>query len=294
MEGQTEDQAKDRADDRARNRAEGRGQARAAGDPRAPLPAVYESPWRLLGRDLRAVAASLRLGLQERWRRQPWLVALLALALVVASVALLQLIWPRPHGPERHPPQWDRPPVAAPAPAAPATAAGPSSAAASADLGKPELPKPDLTKPDLPVVGLPIEDLPVGDLPVEGLQLEGLPGREADRLGGAQPEVAAQAPSPAATSADPLLQALAAGRPADLLRAVSPRPAEGRLRLELAPALWAALTANQRQALACGWQEQAGELGYEQLELADGRGGRLGQTARVGSGMILLEPLPLR
>ncbi|HYP04143.1 MAG TPA: hypothetical protein VER57_06285, partial [Cyanobium sp.] len=42
---------------------------RAEPGPGSDLPALYRNPWRLLARDLRAVAASLVLKARELWRR---------------------------------------------------------------------------------------------------------------------------------------------------------------------------------------------------------------------------------
>ena len=69
---------------------------------------------------------------------------------------------------------------------------------------------------------------------------------------------------------------------------VESRAAEGLLRLCLDDG-FAALPLVERQRLADRWLARGQELGYERLELVDGRHRTLARTARVGSGMILLD-----
>jgi hypothetical protein len=70
--------------------------------------------------------------------------------------------------------------------------------------------------------------------------------------------------------------------------AVETTAAEGLVRLRL-DAPFAALPVGERQGLADGWLVRGQGLGYERLELIDGSDRLLARTARVGSGMILLE-----
>jgi hypothetical protein len=91
---------------------------------------------------------------------------------------------------------------------------------------------------------------------------------------------------------DPLLRQLGREGVADpLLARVDPVPAAGLLRLRLA-AGFDRLSRQERLARAEQWQERAGQLGFERLELQDERGRPLGRNALVGSGMILLDPDP--
>lgn len=70
--------------------------------------------------------------------------------------------------------------------------------------------------------------------------------------------------------------------------ALEQRPAEGLLRLQLAGG-FSALPLAERRNLAERWLERARELGYERFELVDPAGRLLARSARVGSGMILLD-----
>ena len=109
-----------------------------------------------------------------------------------------------------------------------------------------------------------------------------------------EPPQAPAVPAPAAApeAADPLLRQLGREGEADpLLAGVEPVPAAGVLRLRLT-AGFGRLSRQERQERAEQWRERAGRLGYERLELTDGRGRPLGRSALVGSGMILLDPDP--
>jgi hypothetical protein len=98
-------------------------------------------------------------------------------------------------------------------------------------------------------------------------------------------------PSPPAPvlELDPLLVLLAQEDPDGLIASVRPVPAEGLLDLELA-ASFDALPVPRRQQQADGWLLRSRELGYERLRLLDAQGIVVGQAARVGSGMVLLDP----
>jgi hypothetical protein len=106
------------------------------------------------------------------------------------------------------------------------------------------------------------------------------------------PESPAPQPAEAPTEPDPLLRQLGREGEADpLLAGVDAAPAAGVLRLRLA-AGFGRLSRQERQARAERWQERAGRLGYERLELQAAGGRPLGRSALVGSGMILLDPDP--
>lgn len=246
------------------------------------LPAPYESPWGLLQRDLIAVLATLRLRIQELWRRNgegdlsvpgfwpqalaslfwPLLLAL-GLGIVVAlprplipanpgapsrpeSQPQLQLqSQPRSHQPSRLLPSPASSSGQSPAPAEPAVAAPRTSAAA--DAGRAALQSQAPAAADQPA-----------ELPQPLLQL------------------------------DPLLALLANDDPEHLIRSAHPDPAEARLELQLDQGFGALPESRQRQ-LAQLWLERCEALGYEQLHLLGGSGELLGRRARVGSGMILFS-----
>jgi hypothetical protein len=108
---------------------------------------------------------------------------------------------------------------------------------------------------------------------------------EADDQGGADDGGSA--------AGDPIAAALLQGllgdgpRPAWAI-GLEARAAEGLLRLCLDDG-FAALPLPERQRLADRWLARSQELGYERLELVDGRHRPLARTARVGSGMILVD-----
>lgn len=236
------------------------GSAHGDGDggpgPSADLPAPYESPWGWLQRDLIAVLASLRLRIQELWRRNGegdlsvpgfWPQALaplfwplvLALALAIAVALPLALI------------------QAAPGP-----------------LSAPKLPP-----------GPGVESPPPSAAPAAPVQADG-----AQVMAAAGAEEPAAPPRPV-LQLDPLLALLANDDPDHLIRNAHPDPAQARLDLELQPDFVALPEPRQRQ-LAQQWLERSEALGYEQLQLLGGGGELLGRRARVGSGMILFTANP--
>lgn len=214
------------------------------------LPAPYESPWGLLQRDLIAVLASLRLRIQELWRRNGegdlsvpgfWPQALaslfwpLLLALGLTIVVALPRALPRSPQPSQ--------PLSSPA----ESAAAPPRPSASPDAGGAESLSQAPAAADQPA-----------ELPQPLLQL------------------------------DPLLALLANDDPEHLIRSAHPDPAKARLELELDEGFGALPEGRQRQ-LAQLWLERCEALGYEQLHLLGSNGELLGRRARVGSGMILFS-----
>jgi len=97
--------------------------------------------------------------------------------------------------------------------------------------------------------------------------------------------------TPPATLADPLLAAIAQGDDQALINAVTTTAGEGLLQLQLRPA-YGDLDPRQQRRLAETWLLRSQEQGFDQLELIAANGRMLGYQARVGSGMILLDPNP--
>lgn len=237
-----------------------------------PLPAPYRSPWSRLREDLAAVLADLALALRRILRRNrqgelpcpplwprplaaffwPMLILLVVALIGVASLALLH----------RHP--GGQPPAAleAPSAAVPAAPEAPAAAATVADVpGAGETTAP----PDVsPALTAPIAA-------TAGFGPEALTGSDA--------EVAA--------AADPLTLLLQAPEAAGLLLQASADPAHSQLRFTV-EAGFATLAGTAQQQQADRWLQWARELGYERLELRDGRGRLLAREALVGDGMILL------
>jgi hypothetical protein len=220
---------------------EGRGEG-------SDLPAEYVDPWRLLGRDLRAVVASLRLRLWELGRRNrsgelwrppfwparlaplfwPTLLALLLITLA-AGVAAGGLAIRGSLTALAGPPAVESPAVEAPAMEAPAVMEAP---------------------------GPPIKALP---------------------------------PAAAPPPPDPLLSALGETGASSLLQAAKAEPARSLLVLT-ASAAYTALPLAERQGRTEAWWRQGQELGYERLEVRDGRDRLLARSALVGGGLVLFEP----
>ncbi|MCP9926824.1 hypothetical protein [Cyanobium sp. CH-040] len=231
------------------------------------LPAPYQDPWTLLRRDLRAVLASLRLRLWELSRRNR------------QGDLPLPPFWPRRLG------AWFWPLVLALAVAVPA---------APLVLARSALPQPQArTLPPSPAA--PPSELSLDDRVEVREDQDREPGGPTTREPDGPTVAAAPSGLPASPgqdveppAPDPLLALLQPADPRQLVRAVRERPALACLQLELA-AGFQALAPAERQRQAETWRQRAVDLGYERLELLDGSGRLLGRTARVGSGMILLD-----
>lgn len=243
-----------------------------------PYPAPYEEPWGRLAGDLRAVAASTGLKVRELWRRNGegdlsvpgfwpagWAALFwpLLLALGLASLLALGLGLARGLG-------------------------GLPSASPSASLSAPELSPPaPRAEPRSSPRAVPEPKAVLDRAAVldrePGPDRE--PGLERQTAGGA-----ASVPEPPPTlELDPLLGLLVQDDSGTLIASARPVPAEGRLDLELSN-LFQALPDARRQQQADAWLQRSRDLGYEHLRLLDAEGVVMGQAARVGGGMVLLDP----
>ena len=259
----------------------------------ADLPATYQNPWGLLGQDLRAVVADLGLQLRALWRRNSagelsvpgfWPRPLQALFWPLALALLLAMPWigwrllSRGPGSAATPaPGSQRPlPPAEPLQPAPSQAPPGSRSRVSLEAGAPTVAEldvaPAMSAPTLsaPTIAPPELSPPAGTM---------LPG-----------EPAATA-APLALALDPLLQMLAEADPNHWIVSAHPEPALALLRLTLEPA-FAELPAASRHQWVDRWCQKAQDLGYERFELVDEQQRPLGRKALVGSGMILLDPMP--
>ena len=232
---------------------------RGRSEPPAPYPAPYEEPWGRLALDLRAALASTVLKLREMVRRNQegdlsvpgfW------------PQSLASLFWSG------------------------LLALGLGMLALLVSLliktASPSSPIVQKTArasvpPDVEQVA-PRADLPLAQ-PIEDHSLAWSAGQTPSPP---EPEAAAL------LELDPLLALLSDDDPEGCIVSVSPHPEEGRLDLELISS-FAALPLQRRQQQADLWLQRSSELGYERLRLADSGGNLLGQSARVGSGMVLLE-----
>ncbi|WP_411867167.1 hypothetical protein [Vulcanococcus limneticus] len=286
-------------------------------EPSTNLPAPYRSPWRALAEDLRAVAASLRLGLQELWRRNgqgdlprpgPWprdlapLFWPLLLALALAALLLVGVgLGRRLGGPAVGPGE-----PASPAPPAemplempqerPGTspAAGPASAAPEPRSGTVAMEPPAAASPTNAVAAPATSAADASDAPIGTSRSEARTTPETD------PSLAEAAPTAAATPEaaalpgsmvppDPLADLLASPAAAGLLSSASAEPASASLQLVLGDG-FQGLSGAEQQRRADTWQQLALGLGYEHLQLRAADGALLGREAVVGGGMILLSP----
>lgn len=228
------------------------------------LPAPYQDPWGLLRRDLRAVLASLRLKLQELWRRNRegdlsvpgiWPAGLAPLFWPLALMVLLAL----PLALGR---LWSSQAVAAPP------------APVSERLVTTPLPDAQLLEPLAAAAG-PARRPAATEAPEA---VDEPPAAFAQAAPAKVPEIAL----------DPLLQLLAEDDPEHLIASARPLPAEGLLQLSVTPE-FTHRPPLDRADWAVRWQQWAAELGFDRLELLDVQRRLLGRKALVGSGMILLD-----
>ena len=228
------------------------------------LPAPYVSPWREFGRNLRALAADVRLRLQELWRRNrdgdlpvpafwpkdlsPYFWPLLLLFLLLLPLAGWRLL------------------IAG-------TPEAPMSARTSAPA--PELPEPNRIPTAPSETAAP--SLPPAEPKPAPLLLET-----------AAPIPLPTAPPPPQVPLDPLLKLLIDRGGSDhLLLAAEPDQARNHLLLRLHRSAWDALPRSSQHQQAEAWQRQSLDIGYDSLALVDADDRPLGRSARIGGGMIL-------
>ena len=236
-------------------------------EPSGNLPAPYVSPWQEFGRNLQAMAADLRLRVQELWRRNregelsvpgfwPRDLAPSFWPLLLVLLLLLPLAGVR---------FWQD--HARPAP-------------------RPEPVVQQRTSP----LELPVQEL------IPAPQRKAEEPSPAPEAMDAQPAVEPFQPSKPEQplqpqlSFDPLFELFQdTFVPEGLLRSVKPIPEQDRLLLELSVGVWQQLPTDQRQTLASSWLQSAFELDYASLQLINEQGDLLGRSARVGGGMILFD-----
>ena len=232
-----------------------------SGEPSGNLPAPYVSPWQEFGRNLRAMAADVRLRGQELWRRNregelsvpgfwprdlaPSFWPLLLVLLLLLPLAGLR--WWQDHARSESRPE-------------------PVELQRTSPL---ELPVPELIP-----APQPMEEQP-SPIP-EAMDAE--PAAEPEEH--LQPQL----------SFDPLFELFQdTAVPEGLLRSAKPVPEQDCLLLELSVDLWAQMPIDNRQTLATSWLQAALELDYASLQLVDEQAELLGRSARVGDGMILFD-----
>ncbi|MFN9693329.1 MAG: hypothetical protein ACK550_05970, partial [Synechococcaceae cyanobacterium] len=285
--------------------------------PGRDLPAPYVSPWRCKRQDLRAVLASLRLKIQELWRLNAsgqlarpgfwprplaagfWpllLMFILVLAIAVVGRGLAAIA--------------QRPEPATPGPQAERISSPPGASSSSTSLGaEPEQPLWDLDPEALaeapahspspsgstdlletrPAEPAGLESMaPLGAASgegIEGLLGAGMPALPSPAVGTDRPETAGLG----ADEATGLLELFRAAAPQAPPQAVE--FTEGPLTVVVRNSSgFARASTTAQQDSTDRWLELARERGFSQLTLLDPAGRLVGKQARVGSGMILLQP----
>ena len=270
-----------------------------------PLPAPYAPPWKRLGEDGVALLAWLGLKLRELWRRNRegtlplpgfwprrwprlfWPLVVVALLLGSGLVGRAWLSWPAaaPLGTEPlgTKPLGTEPPLGAEPPLGGTSsrdANTPLAATPDRDGGRPAPGGPSAGALPEAATGGPVDS---SDSPAAGSD-DAATARSADAT-----PLPQTTESPEEREANRLRAAWSAGDPEPLIAAIRPEPASATLTLDLADA-FIALKDGERQRLAERWWQRAVEEGYGHLRLRDGRGRLLARDARVGGGMVVLEP----
>ena len=262
-------------------------------DNNSALPAPYNSPWKALGQDLRAVSADLRLRSQELWRRnregdlsvpafwpEPFAAlfwpVLLGFGLAVLILGGIQL---------RQALQGQSPPAA------------------------PEVERVRTT-PFPEARPLPITTSGASDLNNQGLAEEPTdsnttrPQEPEQRMAADQPPALSdleREPASAETDAellrfDPLLELLAeeggtdSGQGSALIVSAKPQPERNAVILQIDAAAWMQQSSDQRQHLAETWWSRLEDQGYADLRLVNEQQDLLARPARIGGGMIVFDP----
>ncbi len=255
------------------------------------LPSPYNSPWKALSQDLRAVSADLRLRTQEIWRRNYegnlsvpafwprtfaplfWPV-LLILATALLIVGGLQLCTALSYSKAPSPPEVERVQTTALPKALPKAKPLPS----TGDIDSIVKTEAAITSP----VKNEADDLDVSvksSAPIESVL-----------------EKTSLNPDPKPMRFDPLLRFLADDRNAEstdgsaLIVSAQPEPERNAVTLTINAAQWIQLSKDERHQLADGWWERLEEQGYGDLRLINAEQDLLARPARIGGGMIVLNP----
>ena len=257
------------------------------------LPAPYNSPWRALGQDLRAVSADLRLRSQELWRRnregdlsvpafwpEPFAAlfwpVLLGFSLAVLILGGIQLRQALQGQSPPSPPEVERVRTT-PFPEARAL---PITNSVESDLNNQGVAE----APTDPNITLPKE-------PEQLMQAEAPPGLNNLEL--EPPSVKTEAEL---LRFDPLLELLAeegstdSGQGSALIVAAQPQPERNAVILQINDAAWMQRSPEQRQHLAETWWTRLEDQGYADLRLVNEQQDLLARPARIGGGMIVFDP----
>jgi hypothetical protein len=277
-------------------------------DNESALPAPYNSPWKALGQDLRAVSADLRLRSQELWRRNregdlsvpafwpeslaslfwPALLGFILTLLVLGGIQLREIL--RDQSPPS-PPEVER------VRTTPFPEARP-------------LPIPTNLQTDLDnegMVGAPTDTNPSSSTSSSSTNTSGpeaLSITEQDPdLSNLELEPPTAEPTSDLLRFDPLLELLAEESSSDsstggsasnqgsaLIVSAQPQPERNAVTLVIDAEAWRQRSPEQRQQLAEAWWNRLEDQGYADLRLVNDQQDLLARPARIGGGMIVFDP----
>jgi hypothetical protein len=277
-------------------------------DNESALPAPYNSPWKALGQDLRAVSADLRLRSQELWRRNregdlsvpafwpeslaslfwPALLGFILTLLVLGGIQLREIL--RDQSPPS-PPEVER------VRTTPFPEARP-------------LPIPTNLQTDLDnegMVGAPTDTNPSSSTSSSSTNTSGpeaLSITEQDPdLSNLELEPPTAEPTSDLLRFDPLLELLAEESSSDsstggsasnqgsaLIVSAQPQPERNAVTLVIDAEAWRQRSPEQRQQLAEAWWTRLEDQGYADLRLVNDQQDLLARPARIGGGMIVFDP----
>lgn len=270
-------------------------------DNESALPAPYNSPWKALGQDLRAVSADLRLRSQELWRRNregdlsvpafwpeplaslfwPALLGFILTLLVLGGIQLREIL--RDQSPPS-PPEVER------VRTTPFPEARP-------------LPIPTNLETDLNnegMVGAPTDTNPSSSSSSSSTSSSGpeaLSTTEQDPdLSNLELEPPTAEPTSDLLRFDPLLELLAEESSSDssqgsaLIVSAQPQPERNAVTLVIDAEAWRQRSPEQRQQLAEAWWTRLEDQGYADLRLVNDQQDLLARPARIGGGMIVFDP----
>ena len=269
-------------------------------DNESALPAPYNSPWKALGQDLRAVSADLRLRSQELWRRNregdlsvpafwpeplaslfwPALLGFILTLLVLGGIQLREIL--RDQSPPS-PPEVER------VRTTPFPEARP-------------LPIPTNLETDLNnegMVGAPTDTNPSSSSSSSSTSSSGpeaLSTTEQDPdLSNLELEPPTAEPTSDLLRFDPLLELLAEESSSDssqgsaLIVSAQPQPERNAVTLVIDAEAWRQRSPEQRQQLAEAWWTRLEDQGYADLRLVNDQQDLLARPARIGGGMIVFD-----
>ena len=257
------------------------------------LPAPYNSPWKALGQDLKAVSADLRLRCQEIWRRnregdlsvpafwpEPWAAlfwpALLGFSLAVLILGGIQLRQALQGQSPPEPPAVERVRTTAFPEARPLPITN-SIESAFDEQGLEDAPAdPNTTSLNSSEQLMAAEDAPALN------ELDGEPALEET--------------APDLLRFDPLLDLLADEGSSDdsqgsaLIVSAQPQPERNAVILQIDVDAWMQCSPEQRQQLAETWWKRLEDQGYADVRLVNAQQELLARPARIGGGMIVFDP----